>query len=139
MTEYQKFKNECVGHINQQAKDQELVRHAAHFFNSSFGRKYPYNFEFLGRPIIQYPQDMVAIQELIWEVKPDLIIETGIAHGGSLIMSASMLALLDMCDAIESSAAWNPRDSRRKVLGIDIYIRAISLSDIYDLHFVSVI
>lgn len=93
------------------------------FFNESFAHKYPYNFEFLGRPIIQYPQDMVAMQELIWEVKPDLIIETGIAHGGSLIMSASMLALLDMCEAIESGAVLDPKNSKRKVLGLDIDIR----------------
>jgi len=86
--------------------------------------KYSYHFSVLGRPIIQYPQDIVAMQELIWEIKPDLIIETGIAHGGSLIMSASMLALLDMCDAIESGATLNPRESKRKVLGIDIDIRA---------------
>jgi cephalosporin hydroxylase len=124
MTEYQKFKNECMINVNRQARDQELVRHAMSFFCSSFAQKYPYNFEFLGRPVIQYPQDMVAMQELIWEVKPDLIIETGIAHGGSLIMSASMLALLDLCDAIESAAALNPRESHRKVLGIDIDIRA---------------
>lgn len=93
------------------------------FFNESFAHKYPYNFEFLGRPIIQYPQDMVAMQELIWEVKPDLIIETGIAHGGSLIMSASMLALLDMCEAIESGSVMDPKKSKRKVLGLDIDIR----------------
>ena len=85
---------------------------------------YTYNFKWLGRPIIQYPQDMVAMQELIWEVKPDLIIETGIAHGGSLILSASMLALLDMCDAIETgTTSVNPKNSKRKVLGIDIDIR----------------
>lgn len=124
MTEYQMFKDECMGHIDRQSRDQELVRHAMHFFNLSFAHKYPYNFEFLGRPVIQYPQDMVAMQELIWDVKPDLVIETGIAHGGSLIMSASMLALLDMCDAIKSGATLNPRESHRKVLGIDIDIRA---------------
>jgi cephalosporin hydroxylase len=66
---------------------------------------------------------MVAVQELIWEIKPDLIIETGIAHGGSLIFSASMLALLDMYDAIESGATINPKESKRKVLGLDIDIR----------------
>lgn len=85
---------------------------------------YTYNFSFLGRPIIQYPQDMVAVQELIWQIKPDLIIETGIAHGGSLVLSASMLAMLDMCDAIETGATVNPKESKRKVLGIDIDIRA---------------
>lgn len=85
---------------------------------------YTYNFSWQGRPIIQYPQDMVAMQELIWKVKPDLIIETGIAHGGSLIYSASMLALLDICEAIETGENLDPSASRRKVLGIDIDIRA---------------
>lgn len=85
---------------------------------------YTYNFSWLGRPIIQYPQDIVAMQELIWQIKPDLIIETGIAHGGSLIFSASMLALLDVTEAIESGVSFNPRESRRKVLGLDIDIRA---------------
>ncbi len=84
---------------------------------------YTYNFSWQGRPIIQYPQDIVAMQELIWSIKPDLIIETGIAHGGSLIFNASMLALLDMCDAIESGDKLDPRISRRRVLGIDIDIR----------------
>lgn len=85
---------------------------------------YEYNFDMLGRPVIQMPQDMVAMQELIWKTKPDLIIETGIAHGGSLILSASMLALLDVCDAIKAGIAIDPSHSRRKVLGIDIDIRA---------------
>lgn len=85
---------------------------------------YTYNFSWLGRPIIQYPQDMVALQELIWKVKPDLIVETGIAHGGSLILSASMLALLDYCDAVNSGKLLDPRATRRRVLGIDIDIRA---------------
>lgn len=70
------------------------------------------------------------MQELIWAVKPDLIIETGIAHGGSLIFSATMLALLDMVDAIESGATIQPRVSKRKVLGIDIDIRAHNLAAI---------
>jgi cephalosporin hydroxylase len=86
--------------------------------------RYPYNFRWLGRPIIQYPQDMVAMQELIWQVRPDLIIETGIAHGGSVVLSASMLAMLDMIEAIESDIVFDPAKSKRKVLGIDIDIRA---------------
>ncbi len=77
----------------------------------------------LGRPIIQYPQDMVAIQELIWKIKTDLVIETGIAHGGSLILSASMLALLDYCEAVETDQTLDPKTSFRRVLGIDIDIR----------------
>ena len=86
--------------------------------------KYSYNFLWLGRPIIQYPQDMVAMQEIIWKVKPDLIIEVGIAHGGSLILSASMLAMLDVSESIENKKDIKFRESRRKVLGIDIDIRS---------------
>ena len=91
---------------------------------ASAEKRYSYNFTWLGRPIIQYPQDIQAVQELIWSVKPDLIIETGIAHGGSLIFSASMLAILDMADAIAAGAGSCPTGARRKVLGVDIDIRA---------------
>jgi cephalosporin hydroxylase len=90
----------------------------------SVAHRYSYCFSWLGRPVIQYPQDIVAMQELIWAVRPDLIIETGIAHGGSLILSASMLAMLDMCDAIEDKRSMAPATSRRRVLGVDIDIRA---------------
>ena len=93
------------------------------FMVNSVKGRYSYNFSWLSRPIIQYPQDIVAIQELIWQIKPDLIIETGIAHGGSLVLSASMLAMIDMCDAIEMGTPLNPKESNRKVLGIDIDIR----------------
>lgn len=86
-------------------------------------QKYSYQFDWMGRPIIQYPQDMIAMQELIWSVKPDLIIETGIAHGGSLIMNASLLALLELAEASESGMMLDPKKPTRKVLGIDIDIR----------------
>ncbi len=94
------------------------------FIISSVEDKYSYNFTWLSRPIIQYPQDIVAVQELIWQVRPDLIIETGIAHGGSLIMSASLLSLLDYCDAVKAGETLDPRTPRRRVLGVDIDIRA---------------
>src|SRR6202035_5558039 len=84
------------------------------WFHEAQRKRYSYNFSWLGRPIIQYPQDIVAMQELIWKVQPQLIIETGIAHGGSLIFSASMLEL--------NAACGGPRDAH--VLGIDIDIRA---------------
>ena len=93
------------------------------FILDSLDDKYSYNFQWLSRPIIQYPQDMVVMQELIWQVKPDLVIETGIAHGGSLILSASMLALLDYCDAVTADETLDPRVPHRRVLGIDIDIR----------------
>lgn len=84
---------------------------------------YAHNFYWLGRPIIQVPQDIYAVQELVWEIKPDLIVETGIALGGSLVLSASMLALLDYCEAIENGTVLDPKNSNRKVIGIDIDIR----------------
>lgn len=118
------FQNEVAERIAAFPAERKLCDATAAFMLASAAHKYSYNFAWQGRPIIQYPQDMVAMQELIWSVKPDLIIETGIAHGGSLIFSASMLAMLDMCDAIESGQTLAPRQSKRKVLGIDIDIRA---------------
>ena len=121
--QYDDFKKECVTEIKTQGSDSHLLAITQSWINSANKLKYSYHFESLGRPIIQYPQDMVAMQELIWQVKPDLIIETGIAHGGSLILNASMLALLDICDAIEKGISIDPKISKRKVLGIDIDIR----------------
>ncbi len=96
---------------------------AQNFFLETVKNKYSYNFEYLSRPIIQYPQDIIAFQEIVWKVKPDLIIETGIAHGGSLVLSASLLALLDYCDAIHSKSILDPNETERLVIGIDIDIR----------------
>ncbi len=124
------FQKEVADRISANGIDKVMLKATQQFMSATLVTKYSYNFSFLGRPIIQYPQDMVAIQELIWEIKPDLIIETGIAHGGSLILSASLLALLDMADAIESGTTINPKKSKRKVLGIDIDIRAHNLSAI---------
>lgn len=86
--------------------------------------KYIFNYDWLGRPIIQMGSDMVAVQEAIWRTKPDLIIETGIAHGGSLIYHASLLAMLDLCDAAETGSTVDPQNPKRRVLGIDIDIRS---------------
>ena len=86
------FEQEVQARIAANSQNPTLQAATQQFLLASIMAKYSYNFTALGRPIIQYPQDMVAMQELIWQVKPDLIIETGIAHGGSLIMSASMLA-----------------------------------------------
>jgi cephalosporin hydroxylase len=94
------------------------------FITSSLEDRYSYNFQWLSRPIIQYPQDMVVMQELIWRIKPDLILETGIAHGGSLILSASLLAMIDYCEAVQAGTPLDPKATRRRVLGIDIDIRA---------------
>jgi cephalosporin hydroxylase len=94
--------------ITEMASDHQLAEQAKLIFDKSCRYNYSYNFKWLGRPIIQYPQDLIAMQEIIWEIKPDLIIETGIAHGGSLIFSASILEMIG---------------SDGHVLGIDIDIR----------------
>ena len=117
------FNRERLERIGRLASDNLLKSLAHQWIFESMKKKYLYNFDWLGRPIIQYPQDMVAIQEIVWQVRPTLIIETGIAHGGSLILSASMLALLDYCEAVESGTLIDPSDSKRKVIGIDIEIR----------------
>ncbi|HRQ57970.1 MAG TPA: cephalosporin hydroxylase family protein [Azoarcus taiwanensis] len=120
----QSFEDEVRARLMAVPEQSELVAASSRFMQASTLPKYSYNFFWQGRPIIQYPQDIVAMQELIWSVRPDLIIETGIAHGGSLIFSASMLALLDMCDAIEGgNVSFNPAESRRRVVGVDIDIR----------------
>jgi cephalosporin hydroxylase len=90
---------------------------ASDFLLQSINDRYSYNFSWLSRPIIQYPQDIVGFQEVVSQVRPDLILETGIAHGGSLVLSASLLCLLDVMDGID------PRQSPRKVVGVDIDIR----------------
>jgi cephalosporin hydroxylase len=105
---------ECYEH------DNDLKSKLLHYLTD---KDYEYNFDYLGLPIIQFPQDMVAVQELIWEVQPDLIIETGVARGGSLIQSASILAMLDMKDAVEQGSMLDPSKPSRKVIGIDIDIR----------------
>ena len=110
--------------LEEYANDKEFSILSKKWLQVSMQRKYVYNFDWMGRPIIQYPQDMAAVQELIWAVRPDVVIETGVAHGGSLVLSASMLAMLDMCDAIQSGTTIDPRQSARKVIGIDIDIRA---------------
>ena len=113
MNYIEKFEEERRDLIELNGKNKTLKSAAHNFLVESASVNYSYNFSWMGRPVIQYPQDMIAMQELIWKVKPDLIIETGIAHGGSLIFSASMLALLESCGEI----------TKGEVLGIDIDIR----------------
>jgi cephalosporin hydroxylase len=108
------FENEVRERIADNARNAALVEAARTFTRASIKAKYSYNVSWLGRPIIQYPQDMIALQELIWSIQPDLIVETGIAHGGSLVFSASMLEL--------NAACGGPRDG--EVVGVDIDIRS---------------
>ena len=134
MSEFQK---EVSKRIEEVPRNKALLNAANIFKTETIRSKYSYNFSWLGRPVIQYPQELVQMQDLIWQIKPDLIIETGIAHGGSLIMSASMLALLDLCDGIESGSMIDPKKSKRKVLGIDLDIRPHNRTAIQDHPMVS--
>jgi cephalosporin hydroxylase len=112
MNPVENYKKEVAGNVRQLGEDKDVQALSRIWSRETNQHKYTYNFCWLGRPIIQYPQDMVVMQEIIWEVKPDLIIETGIAHGGSLIFSAAMLELVASCTGSEG-----------EVLGIDIDIR----------------
>jgi cephalosporin hydroxylase len=124
MNTNKQFSDEVTKNIQNLSKDADF-RGLSNIWLREAGRlSYFYNFNWLGRPIIQVPQDIYAIQELVWQVKPDLIIETGIAHGGSLILSASLLAMLDYVDAVENKIYVDPLKSKRRVIGIDIDIRS---------------
>lgn len=102
------FQQECAERAASYPEKTDLVAAAQAFNVASNREKYSYNFSWMGRPIIQYPQDMIAMQELIWRIQPDVLIETGIAHGGSLIYYASLFELI----------------GKGEVIGIDIDIRA---------------
>ncbi len=101
------FKQERSERVAGNNNNKDLLEAAKKFNDASNRAMYSYNFSWMGRPIIQYPQDMIAMQEIIWELKPDLIIETGIAHGGSLIFYASIMELI----------------GNGEIVGIDIDIR----------------
>jgi cephalosporin hydroxylase len=109
----QQFKQDRENRIKSYSKDRGFQERSRAWLEESMRKSYVYNFDWLGRPIIQNPIDIMAMQEIIWKVQPDLIIETGIAHGGSLIFSASMLEL--------NAACGGPSDA--EVLGVDIEIR----------------
>jgi cephalosporin hydroxylase len=94
------FQGERRQAIDEMSQDQELKRKSLDWMLHADKYKYSYNFTWLGRPIIKLPQDIIALQEVIWATKPDLIIETGIAHGGSIIFSASMLELIGKGDVV---------------------------------------
>lgn len=107
MDKIKEFEAERTARVAAQGNNAEVKKATDQFMLESLKSQYSYNFSWMGRPIIQYPQDMIAMQELIWDIKPDLIIETGIAHGGSLIYYASIMELV----------------GKGEVLGIDIDIR----------------
>lgn len=109
------FKDERAAAISEMASDDQLRKKSLDWMLHADRYKYSYNFSWLGRPIIKLPTDIVLFQEIVWDVKPDLIVETGIAHGGSLILSASMLELIG---------------GSGQVVGIDVDIRKHNLEAI---------
>lgn len=118
------FETENTCRIAEYASHTDWMAASARWCEMAFIHKYMYHFAWLGRPIIQLPADVLATQELIWRIRPDLIIETGIAHGGSLILSASMLALIEYAEAVAVRTVLDPANPKRRVLGVDIDIRA---------------
>jgi cephalosporin hydroxylase len=122
MNEIQKFQKEVSENIENLGKQEKLKFLSREWLIESTRHRYSYNFSWMGRPIIQYPQDIVAIQELIHDYDPDVIVETGIAHGGSLFFSASMLQLMGKKDSF--------------VLGVDIDIRKHNRTEIERSRFI---
>ncbi|UTW61762.1 cephalosporin hydroxylase family protein [bacterium SCSIO 12741] len=112
--EIKKFQEERKERIRKQGENEVLNDLSTRFMEESMRVEYSYNFSWMGRPIIQYPQDIVAMQEVIWKVQPDLIIETGIAHGGSLILYASLMELI----------------GHGEIVGVDIDIRSHNREEI---------
>lgn len=116
MNPMETFKQQVADNIEALGKDRDVQGLSRVWCRETNRNKYTYNFTWLGRPIIQFPQDMIAMQEIVWAVQPDLVIETGIAHGGSLILWASMLELNAACGGFQNA----------EVLGVDIDIRAFN-------------
>jgi cephalosporin hydroxylase len=108
------FEQEVQNRVRENGSNKRLRKAGDEFLVESVKAKYSYNFSWFGRPLIQYPQDIIAMQELIFRIRPDVIVETGIAHGGSLIFNASMLQLL----------------GKGRVIGIDIDIRPHNRAEI---------
>jgi cephalosporin hydroxylase len=101
------FESKNKQKINSMKKDKSFVENGKSWFQDSWTHEYTNHFSWLGLPIIQLPQDIVALQEIIWKIKPDLIVETGVARGGSVIFHASLLSMI----------------GKGEVIGIDIDIR----------------
>ena len=115
MNPIEEFKEEVRRNIAGLEGDKDVQALSRIWIREIARHRYAYNFTWLGRPVIQFPQDMMAIQELIWSIKPDVVIETGVAHGGSILFSASMLELVG---------------GEGYVIGIDIDIRKHNRTEI---------
>ena len=113
------FQKQRVSYAKQLATRRDILDNSIEWMNQTAPFKYVYNWDWAGVPVIQFPQDLIALHEVIWKTEPDVIIETGVARGGSLLFSASMLALLD----IKEKLSFDMHKTMRRVIGIDIDIR----------------
>ncbi len=119
MNDLKNFELESIENIRKLSEDPAVKRVSQEWIDRTGAYKYVYNWRWMGLPIIQLPNDIVAVQEIIWSVRPTVIIETGVARGGSIIFYASQLALLDLCESGQASL----KSSARKCIGIDVDIR----------------
>jgi len=120
LSDLMNFVHESQNNIKKMSSDDSVKSVSQAWINQTGLHRYVYNWRWMGLPIIQLPADIVATQEIIWEVKPTIIIETGVARGGSLIFNASQLALLDFCTNEKIPIS----QSKRRCIGIDIEIRS---------------
>lgn len=116
MNPREQFDRDVQQQIDGLKRDEDVQALSRIWLREITPHKYAYNFSWMGRPIIQFPQDMIAMQEIVWRVRPEVIVETGIAHGGSLVYYASLLELI----------------GQGEVIGIDIDIRAHNRADILE-------
>ena len=119
LSDLEEFKRDSIFNLEKMCSDENVKKVSQEWINQTGKHNYAYNWRWLGLPIIQLPADIVATQELIWKIEPTVIIETGVARGGSLIFNASQLAMLDLCKYGSSSIM----NSERRCIGIDIDIR----------------
>ena len=133
----EEFKLEVKNNIKKIAEAKEFKNISLDWIKEAGNNKWSYNFRWMNRPAIQFPNDAWVMQEIIWETKPDLIIELGVAHGGSILYYASLLALLDLSDSISKGELMDPSSPSRKVLGVDIDIREHNRQEIEKNQFMS--
>lgn len=137
MDEIKKFKLEVADNIDQIMQSQKFKDLSMEWIAEAGRNKWSYNFRWMDRPAIQFPNDAWAMQEIIWETKPDLIIECGVAHGGSILYYSSLLAMLDLADAIKENEPLSYKKPKRKVLGLDVDIRTHNKNEILKSPFVN--
>jgi cephalosporin hydroxylase len=92
--DFQAFAAERRAALDRVGANERLTADAASFVAEAAENRYTYGWDWLGLPVLQFPQDIVAVQELIWRIRPGVVVETGVARGGSLVLSASILELL---------------------------------------------